>query len=853
MSSRPWCASRGPLAPEALRGGSGAVAVARRRPFAIRGATALWIALVLAAALACERVDPEAPTPGPRDPAAQYRWGRQYLYGVDLPKNETLAAHWFRKAAEGGHAAAQFELSMLCAKGIGVPENQTEATRWLREAAEQGHPKAAWKMSRRYAEGRGVPKSDTDEVAWVRRAADLGNLQAMFSLGSRHREGTGVHRDAGRAHMWFNLARALGGAEATPLLSRLEAKLTPERIAEAQRLAREWWAEHRAPAADPPATAADRFELGMAYATGKGVPQDDVYALEWLRKAAEGGHARAQREFAERLAAGRGAPADEAQAASWLRRAEARERDTPEPWLFEILDERGHLTPVRVSLWDEVGRSIEPRGLRSYVDPFDVRYFYVDGRFQISGEHPTVRIRVQKGFEYRVVDERLDRADGPAQLRLERVFDMRKRGYYSGDGHLHPNFGPPRFPVGNRTLLEWMKAEDLNVANLLATNLWEARIFLADRITGKIEPESEPDFILQFSEEYRSAVYGHMSVYGVRQLSDPLFTSFRNTPNPYDFPTNYEAARKYADAGAFPIYAHLRPPADFAAPGGIPAYAAECPADVALGVLNAVEIQGYSVITKVARPIWERLMSAGFDVVVTAGTDAYPGQPKTGVMGFARSYVDMGNRPLSYQAWSARLAQGRGFTSNGPLVFLSVDGKAPGDTLSLEPGETRSVEVEVVVDSVFPWNRVSVRSNHENALVFRCLSLERDAPAPPDVPRPPHVERSGLDLRPGVRWSGPRGDSRRRQAFSPGRGHYQCHLGDARRREAPPRREPRVLHPLGGGQPRRVGGAQQLRFPRKPRDRAQDVPARAGDLRAAPGGSPRVRVRPCSGHCARVG
>ena len=249
----------------------------------------MWIVLVLAAALACERPDPEAPTPSSRGAVEQYLRGRQYLYGPDLPKNEARAAHWFRKAAEGGHAAAQFELGMLYARGIGVPENQTEATRWLRGAAEQGHAKAAWEMSRRYAEGRGVPKSDTDQTAWVQRAADLGNLRAMFVLGAKHRDGAGVPRDAARAHMWFNVARALGSADARPLLSQLEAKLAPKRIAEAQRLAREWWAEHRAPAAQPPATAADRFALGMAYATGEGVPQDDDYALEWLRKAAEGG------------------------------------------------------------------------------------------------------------------------------------------------------------------------------------------------------------------------------------------------------------------------------------------------------------------------------------------------------------------------------------------------------------------------------------------------------------------------------------------------------------------------------------------------------------------------------------
>ena len=42
------------------------------------------------------------------------------------------------------------------------------------------------------------------------------------------------------AHMWFNLSAAQGDADATKNRDRVAGKMTPARIAEAQRLAREW-------------------------------------------------------------------------------------------------------------------------------------------------------------------------------------------------------------------------------------------------------------------------------------------------------------------------------------------------------------------------------------------------------------------------------------------------------------------------------------------------------------------------------------------------------------------------------------------------------------------------------------
>lgn len=61
---------------------------------------------------------------------------------VDVNKNRVEAVRWFRKAADQGHAEAQFNLGNCYYNGEGVALDRAEAVRWLRKAADQGHDEA---------------------------------------------------------------------------------------------------------------------------------------------------------------------------------------------------------------------------------------------------------------------------------------------------------------------------------------------------------------------------------------------------------------------------------------------------------------------------------------------------------------------------------------------------------------------------------------------------------------------------------------------------------------------------------------------------------------------------------------
>ncbi len=75
--------------------------------------------------------------------------------------------------------------------------------------------------------------------------AEQGNGKAQNNLGYMYLHGEGVPQDFVLAHMWSNLgaSRLPPGADrnvAVSIRENAEKRMTPDQVAEAQRLAREW-------------------------------------------------------------------------------------------------------------------------------------------------------------------------------------------------------------------------------------------------------------------------------------------------------------------------------------------------------------------------------------------------------------------------------------------------------------------------------------------------------------------------------------------------------------------------------------------------------------------------------------
>jgi TPR repeat protein len=149
--------------------------------------------------------------------------------------------------AEAGNAGAQYGLGVLYRNGKGVARDLGEAVSWYRKSAEQGNPFAEYDLATMYGEGLGVAQSYPDALGWYRRAADQGDPRALYNLGVMYEKGQGTAADSAKAYMWYTLAafrfeRVDAQARARALVSRerVAGAMTPDQVAAAEKMAREW-------------------------------------------------------------------------------------------------------------------------------------------------------------------------------------------------------------------------------------------------------------------------------------------------------------------------------------------------------------------------------------------------------------------------------------------------------------------------------------------------------------------------------------------------------------------------------------------------------------------------------------
>jgi TPR repeat protein len=113
------------------------------------------------------------------------------------------------------------------------------ALQLCRPLAEQGDVRAQTSLGGMYYNGQGVQQDYAEATKWVRMAAERGYAPAQAHLGVMYWNGQGVPQNAVLAYMWLNLA-ATQEPDAMRKRDLAASQMTPDEIAEAQRLAREW-------------------------------------------------------------------------------------------------------------------------------------------------------------------------------------------------------------------------------------------------------------------------------------------------------------------------------------------------------------------------------------------------------------------------------------------------------------------------------------------------------------------------------------------------------------------------------------------------------------------------------------
>ena len=251
-----------------------------------------------------------------------YLRGWHYANGRGVIQDDERAVEWYHRAAEQGHAIAQYDLSWMYQHGRGVSPNFSEAVKWCRLAAEQGYADAQNTLGWRYQYGRGVGVQNYAEaIQWYRRAAEQEHPDAQANL----RE-LSARFGASRAR---NQQIDTDDAEAVMLDYRATEQNNIPEQSNARGFGRNdvrtFW--HYQEAAQQGDTTAQN-NIGVMYANGRGVDQDYDEAINWFRQAAQQGNTTAHNNLCLvyihrgwRYANGRGVDQDDTQAFNWFRQA----------------------------------------------------------------------------------------------------------------------------------------------------------------------------------------------------------------------------------------------------------------------------------------------------------------------------------------------------------------------------------------------------------------------------------------------------------------------------------------------------------------------------------------------------
>ena len=356
---------------------------------------------------------------------------------------------------------------------------------------------------------------------------------------------------------------------------------------------------------------------------------------------------------------------------------------------------------ARCYLTDPAEQSWSPPGAINYVKPPE-RHFISQGSFEISLPPRKYVLAVERGPEYRSAREEVEIGSGEArriEIVLKRWTSMNGYGWYSGDLHNHRDW---------REMPELLLAEDLNVAPTLTQWVWEDRLIekapegeLAKGLVRLVDATHAYSVLDTEIERLREGP-GAVGLVGLR--APVRFHGYLLSPANSVFA---QAARRqggfvdaekitWRDSAALVALGEV----DFAGivHNHFNRHGVETETDP-WGMIPK-ERPGYS--TPQGMPLWAmdvyyKLLNCGFKLPVSAGSAS---GVKPSPLGFNRVYVHLREK-FGYEAWFRALKAGRSFATNGPMLFLKVNGHEPGETITGTPpvAGQKGVRLEVEAEA----------------------------------------------------------------------------------------------------------------------------------------------------------
>ena len=375
-----------------------------------------------------------------------------------------------------------------------------------------------------------------------------------------------------------------------------------------------------------------------------------------------------------------------------------------------ILDDHGEVIPARIMLSASDGRSYtQDGGFHRMVPATRTHYQHSNGVFEIEVPAGTTSVEAMHGFEYLPQQSIVDvPEDGvvDVDLRLERIDDPGARDWHSGDMHVH-DLHEGRFGLTHEDYFQQLAADDLGITNSLIHMDGSKIMGRWNDLTGVPSPLSTETTILRYSQEFRGA-FGHIGLVGVNQFIMPLIGGAPNTPFAADKlgVSHIDAARLQGAIAGFvhPYNNTVNIPAD-AATAAIPVIAA-------LGKGDFYDVASVASLEPDSVAVYYKLLNSGIRIAATGGTDNFSDVWYDPSGGATRTYARI-EKPgsFNFEDWLSAVRDGRTFASSGPLLFLSVNGKQPGDEIRLSEDQSTSFSVKIDVSSISPLDKIEILVN----------------------------------------------------------------------------------------------------------------------------------------------
>jgi hypothetical protein len=364
--------------------------------------------------------------------------------------------------------------------------------------------------------------------------------------------------------------------------------------------------------------------------------------------------------------------------------------------------------PARVHLAGPDGKPVRAEGLPFFHDHFDC-----PGEAHLRLPAGTYRYVVERGPEYRRASGEVRTGEGsPGELRvlLERTIDMKARGWWSGETHVHRG-------VEDLPLL--LRAEDLHLAPVMT--IWNRKSHWKDHpLPERLLAEAEPErayHLLGAEDERRGGALLFLN------LKRPLLLEADGPEHP--------SPRKHCQEARADPEAWI----DVEKP-----FWWDAPTWVALGLADSIGLANNHMCRSSmyedeawGRPrdarrlpaprgngfytqeIYYRFLNCGFRIPPSAGS-------ASGVLpnpvGYNRVYVRL-EGGFTYQGWWRALAAGRAMVTNGPLLLVAAAGRPPGETFRAPEGRRFQAELEVLLEGNDPIETVEVIQDGEAIQALR--------------------------------------------------------------------------------------------------------------------------------------